>query len=757
MKKVFISYRRIDSADVTGRIYDRLLGHFGRSSVFMDVDMIPLGVDFRTYIQNAVAQCEVALVVIGKDWLAAVDYNGQHRLDDPEDFLRIEIEAVLSRGIPVIPVLVRGATVPAQAALPGVIRQLAFRHALEIRSGAEFHIDVDRLVRALEEHLGVGQRDSDVASAAEGGDPMTDKPPTTRSAAVEEREKPSSGNALTCLTEILHRSRSYTVITGSRRPDLVRSQSDILLPVSWTDFVLLGHLPAPERHCIVPDELFTQDWENNNRDRDVFRQVLVAVGAPDVNFAGLILNGYSLFRFVMEAGARNALGDLFDEVRKQPPQRQLEFLVERRKELDELVEHLCPLAIVDPFATQFVQQQALARFPHGLVSVALHPYGIAKPCVFAAGYTGPATAGAVSLLAGRAIFDRERNCYSGLETRPLGGVFRRRSPAKQPPDDVLHIEDDLEWVTPSYGYSELLERMRMLRTSTIPGVTRQDVDRLMELMESLSCSTVGFSSREVGKFRVVIPIGGQGVRMKEFTKGKISKTELPIPSPDTPADSRDCETVLGMLVRALSATGMVDGIFLLTRDALLGKHGQLARELAQRYRLNVWVDCDEGSPWFDVFSARLSTYSGNAFPTVLMMGDTLFHPQDLVNVFSQVNRDRPLLEVVCSQVSGEEASRYGMVDIDSSRRVCKIWEKPGEVLLRTASQGMQVFSPYVQWNQLVKASGNGQPSSPVEFFNHTVSCGIPVEAFIVRGPVYDCGSPEGYQRAYRDGENGRLW
>ena len=119
MSKILISYRREDSADVTGRIYDRLIQQYGREAVFMDVDSIPPGVDFRIYLDELVAKCEVFLAVIGRDWIQHLSSAGRTRLDDPGDFVRFEIESALKRQIPVIPVLVSGATIPPAERLPG--------------------------------------------------------------------------------------------------------------------------------------------------------------------------------------------------------------------------------------------------------------------------------------------------------------------------------------------------------------------------------------------------------------------------------------------------------------------------------------------------------------------------------------------------------------------------------------------------------------------------------------------------------------
>jgi len=153
MSNIFISYRREDSADATGRINDRLTNYYGRNSVFTDVDNIPLGVDFRTYLDNEVAQCEVLLAVIGKDWLKVENAEKNIRLSDTTDFVRIEIESALRRDIPVIPLLVRGASVPSVEELPEALQKLAFRNAIEVRPDPDFNNDVNRLILNIDNHL----------------------------------------------------------------------------------------------------------------------------------------------------------------------------------------------------------------------------------------------------------------------------------------------------------------------------------------------------------------------------------------------------------------------------------------------------------------------------------------------------------------------------------------------------------------------------------------------------------------------------
>ena len=146
---IFISYRRADSADVTGRIYDRLINQFGRVAVFKDVDSIPLGYDFREYLDEKVRKCRVVLVIIGDRWLEESGGSGNSRLDDPRDFVRIEIESALTRKIPIIPLFVRGASMPPDEKLPESIRSLVYRNGIAIRSDPDFHRDMDRLISAL--------------------------------------------------------------------------------------------------------------------------------------------------------------------------------------------------------------------------------------------------------------------------------------------------------------------------------------------------------------------------------------------------------------------------------------------------------------------------------------------------------------------------------------------------------------------------------------------------------------------------------
>src|SRR6266550_4238978 len=96
--RIFLSYRRTDTGGHAGRLYDALSARFGAEQVFMDVDTILIGVDFTEAVREAVAKCDVFLALIGKQWLSSDDGTGQRRIDVPDDYLRVEVEAALKRG-----------------------------------------------------------------------------------------------------------------------------------------------------------------------------------------------------------------------------------------------------------------------------------------------------------------------------------------------------------------------------------------------------------------------------------------------------------------------------------------------------------------------------------------------------------------------------------------------------------------------------------------------------------------------------------
>jgi formylglycine-generating enzyme required for sulfatase activity len=130
-----------------------LAQHFGEEAVFFDVDSIPLGCDFHHFLTEQVRACQVLVAVIGRHWLDITDEHGQRRLEQDDDFVRIEVQTALQRNIPVVPVLVEGAIMPRATQLPDALRLLARRNAAEVRPGATFHQQLETLVQKLERTL----------------------------------------------------------------------------------------------------------------------------------------------------------------------------------------------------------------------------------------------------------------------------------------------------------------------------------------------------------------------------------------------------------------------------------------------------------------------------------------------------------------------------------------------------------------------------------------------------------------------------
>jgi uncharacterized membrane protein YeaQ/YmgE (transglycosylase-associated protein family) len=148
--KVFISYRREDSKYQARGVYDAFQKVLPRDSIFMDVDSIPPGTDFVAFLEGWVDKCEILLALIGSDWSKSIDpKTGRRRLDNPRDFVRIEIREALTRGIPVVPVLLDGASIPDVNELPDDMKNLIRRQAeyIEYRT---FDADVTRLVNRLQ-------------------------------------------------------------------------------------------------------------------------------------------------------------------------------------------------------------------------------------------------------------------------------------------------------------------------------------------------------------------------------------------------------------------------------------------------------------------------------------------------------------------------------------------------------------------------------------------------------------------------------
>jgi hypothetical protein len=145
---LFLCYRREDTQDAAGRLHDRLVAAFGASRVFMDIDSVPLGIDFVDHVKEQISGCRAVIVMIGRQWLTITDKRGNRRLDDPEDLVRVEIAAALTQKVPVIPVLVQNATMPDRNDLPDDLRPLARRNGIALRHD-QWREGVARLLKEL--------------------------------------------------------------------------------------------------------------------------------------------------------------------------------------------------------------------------------------------------------------------------------------------------------------------------------------------------------------------------------------------------------------------------------------------------------------------------------------------------------------------------------------------------------------------------------------------------------------------------------
>lgn len=147
MTRLFVSYRRQDVVALVGRMYDKLTNEYKEESVFMDVESIPIGMDFRDSIVEAITHSDVFLLVIGKGWLESE--NGERRLFNERDVVRFELEVALENDIPIIPVLVGGASMPSHADLPSSLAQISLRNAIHVDHASDFHPHMEKLIRAI--------------------------------------------------------------------------------------------------------------------------------------------------------------------------------------------------------------------------------------------------------------------------------------------------------------------------------------------------------------------------------------------------------------------------------------------------------------------------------------------------------------------------------------------------------------------------------------------------------------------------------
>ena len=223
-RRIFISYRRGDTTIYAGRLFDSLCMRLGDEEVFMDLDAIEPGADFVEHIEREVGSCEVLLALIGRDWVDACDADGNRRLEDPADWVRLELETGLNRDIRVIPVLVQGAEMPRADQLPGDLAKLARRNALDI-GDTRWRYDFDRLMEVIEKVL----EGNSVPKAIELSGVRNFVPPPEPEPEPEDDDEYEAGDdvALVLFQEKPFAGREHPVGDGMV---IGRTDGDVLLP-----------------------------------------------------------------------------------------------------------------------------------------------------------------------------------------------------------------------------------------------------------------------------------------------------------------------------------------------------------------------------------------------------------------------------------------------------------------------------------------------------------------------------------------------
>jgi hypothetical protein len=150
MPNIVISYRRDDSKWIADRVFDRFESHYGKGNVFMDIDSIPFGLDFRDHIRETLERCDVMVALVGPNWVGR-DETGEHILNET-DWVRIEIEAALNKKIPLIPLLIDGARMPKPDELPDPLKNFVFRQSGAIDRD-NFRAQMDKIIASIDHHL----------------------------------------------------------------------------------------------------------------------------------------------------------------------------------------------------------------------------------------------------------------------------------------------------------------------------------------------------------------------------------------------------------------------------------------------------------------------------------------------------------------------------------------------------------------------------------------------------------------------------
>ena len=214
--RIFISYRHNEDGMAAGWLVERLAGHFGKDQIFKDVDSIEPGDDFVKVIADAVGRCDVLLALIGREWLTITGDDGRRRLDNPQDFVRLEIEAGLKRDIRLIPVLIEGTPMPPVDQVPPSLAALVNRQALHF-SAAHAEPEFDRLIKALDRTLAEVRSEVPAEAAATEPKDATPTGPAGHGADTRRENDPAKATGNTTHTSAPPRKTSALYTTWSRR------------------------------------------------------------------------------------------------------------------------------------------------------------------------------------------------------------------------------------------------------------------------------------------------------------------------------------------------------------------------------------------------------------------------------------------------------------------------------------------------------------------------------------------------------------
>jgi len=309
MPGVFISYRREDSAAYAGRLYDHLAARFGADRVFMDIDTIRPGDDFVKVISDKVAACEVLIAVIGKRWLTTPDPRGRRRLEDPNDYVRLEIVSELQRNARVIPALVDGAQMPPAGRAPARSRAVI---APQCHRGHQYVTPptVERLIQTLEESIKPGPQSS--YRAAKIRQPAENQRPP-RQEHIERQNTPESSAPATPALPIAAAAMAFFVLHILLSSPIRREQGYVILEAILQSAALYGIFKIPALGLSRSNKtslMLSGCWLATAIALAIARPITANLGSPDV-YTNLVVGAIQI---ALQVGAALLYGFLARQV-----------------------------------------------------------------------------------------------------------------------------------------------------------------------------------------------------------------------------------------------------------------------------------------------------------------------------------------------------------------------------------------------------------------------------------------------------------